>query len=284
MRITTDWHIHSHNSCECHEIGAKIADIMSAAAEQRITDFGVTDHLHSHYNLPDIQASREEFLALNPPPRFHFGIEVTCMRRWELDEIATGKYDDPVYGIGQDGPESQPAIDLDEEMVETLGIEFVVGGVHWARGIRPEPEAIIRFFHRQNMFLVTHPLVDIVAHPWWWHDHFKYTDGRYVPSPWGDDLRDIPRSYHDEFAAAAVQHNTAVEINHPWLLGKGHGQRAFEQYVEFLAYVKERGVAFALGSDCHTRPYRPDFEAAGRLLDRLGITDDDLWRLPPRLR
>jgi plasmid stabilization system protein ParE len=27
-----------------------------------ITDFGVTDHLHTAYNLPDMDASREEYL------------------------------------------------------------------------------------------------------------------------------------------------------------------------------------------------------------------------------
>ena len=143
MNITTDWHIHSHNSCECHETGITIAEIIDGAGAHGITDFGVTDHLHSRYNLPDIAASCEEFLASDPPPRFHFGIEVTCMRRWELDEIAAGGYDDPVYGLGQEGPKSEPAIDLDEGMIETYGIEFVVGGVHWARGIEPQPQAII---------------------------------------------------------------------------------------------------------------------------------------------
>ena len=109
--------------------------------------------------MPDLAASRLGFLAADPPEHFHFGVEVTCMRRWELDQIDAGNYDEsPTYGIGQDGPTSRPAIALTDRDAEILGIEYVIGGVHWARGIRPEPRAIIEFFHGQIMYLAAHPL------------------------------------------------------------------------------------------------------------------------------
>ena len=132
------------------------------------------------------------------------------------------------------------------------------------------------------MFLATSKLVDIVAHPWWWHDHFKYPDGSYVPGPWTDDFDVIPESYHDEFAAALVAGATAFEISYGWLAGKPYGERFYEQYLEHLAYMKERGVRFATGSDCHRRPYKTDLVVGQRLLDCLGTAADDLWRLPPR--
>ena len=286
MKITTDWHIHSRHSCECHECGSTVAGIIASAAAHRITAFGLTDHLHSRYNLPDLAAARLEYLAADPPAHFHFGVEVTCMRRWELDEINAGKYDyqePPVYGIGQDGPKSKPAIALAEPDAEILGIEYVIGGVHWARGIPPEPKAIIDFFHSQMMYLAAHPLVKIVAHPWWWHDHFMVPEGGYVPGPWREDFSVIPASYHDEFIAALVEHDTAAELNPRWMLARPFGDRGCEQYLAYFAAMRQAGVKFAVGSDCHGTPYAPKYDAATEgLLDDLGLSEDDLWSLPPR--
>ena len=61
MKITSDWHIHSRNSCDgaCMEVAHLVAD----AREQGIEDFGLTDHLHTQYNLPDVVASRRELDA-----------------------------------------------------------------------------------------------------------------------------------------------------------------------------------------------------------------------------
>ena len=93
--ITSDWHIHSIHSCDSASL--PMADLPDQAAAQGITDFGITDHLHSSYNLPDIVASRESFLALNASERFHFGIEISCMSQWELNEIETGKYESVIF-------------------------------------------------------------------------------------------------------------------------------------------------------------------------------------------
>jgi len=284
MRINTDWHIHSRNSCECHEIGSMVADLKTAIATAGIGSFGLSDHLHSRYNLPDIAAARLEFLAAAPPPDFHFGIEVTCMRRWELEQIDAGNWDSsdpPIYGRGQDGPLSEPAIALTESDADALGIEYAIGGVHWARGIGPEPTAIIDFFHSQMLFLATHPLIDIVAHPWWWHDHFKGPDGQYVIAPWVDGFEGIPESCHDEFAAALAENNTAAELNPGWVLGKPFGEAGFERYLDYLRMLKDRGVRLAIGSDCHAE-YRPFSDACEQLLDDMDLSDGDLFDLLPR--
>ena len=88
---------------------------------------------------------------------------------------------------------------------------------------------------------------------------------------------------HDEFAAAAVEHDTAIEVNvgamvHNYL----YPERFREQYMAYLAGLKERGATLAIGSDCHDDNYRCDFDAAAPILESVGITDADLWRLPPR--
>jgi len=282
MKIASDWHIHSLNSCD--DAALAVADLPPEAEASGIRDFGLTDHLHTPYNLPDLAASRHDFLAARPSPRFHFGVEVSCVSQWELDEIATGRHQRPVYGLRSGGPPNCPlAIGLTHEDITNYGIEYVVGGAHWPLYIEMERHAVIRDYHRQNMFLAEHPLVDIVAHPWWWMGHWADADGKYNAEPWFDDFNVIPRSMHDEFAAAAVEHGTIVEINiGANLLNPQYPQRFVMQYMEYLAELKARKVRLCLGSDCHAPHYVVRFDEAARLLEAAGIGEDDLWCMPPR--
>jgi histidinol phosphatase-like PHP family hydrolase len=282
MPLTCDWHIHSRNSCD--EASLSVGDLIVQAAGLGILDFGLTDHIHTPYNLPDLEASRREFLASNPPPRFHFGVEVSVVSEWELAELAAGDYGSPVYGLRQGGPPgAEPAIGIGEEDLRRLGVEYVVGGTHWPLYVPPEREAIIRDYHRQNLFLATHPLVDIVAHPWWWMGHWRSHDGRYLGDPWLDDFGKIPGSMHEEFAAAAVQHGKVVEINiSAMLLNHNYPTTFPAQYLEYVADLKARGVCLCLGSDCHSARYAIDFDTTARMLESVGLRDEDLWRLPPR--
>lgn len=279
MRITSDWHIHSRNSCD--EASMEVWTLISSAADRGIRDYGLTDHIHTPFNLPDLAASRREFLDSSPPPNFHFGVEVSCVSQWELDEIATGRYHAPVYGLRSGGPAHSPlAIGLKVEDINTYNIEYVVGGTHWPMYVPLEREAIIRDYHRQNMFLATHPLVDIVAHPWWWHGHWRDSDGYYRAEPWFDDFSRIPQDMHNEFASAAIQHDTVVEINiGAMLLNSHYPERFRRQYLEYLAELKSQGVKLCIGSDCHSSSYDIDFDTAASMLDSVGIRDEELWRL-----
>lgn len=261
----------------------KVSDLVQEADAKGILDFGLTDHIHTPYNLPDLIRSREEYLAVEPSPRFHFGVEVSCVSRWEIDEIASGQRDNPVYGVRAGGPVGcDLAIGITAEDRAKLGIEYVVGGTHWPMYVPVEREAVIRDYHRQNMFLATHPLVDIVAHPWWWMGHWVDSNGNYPTKPWFDDFSVIPRSIHREFAAAAIQHDTAVEINISANLLSPHYPEGFvSQYLEYLAELQSQGVRLSIGSDCHSAHYDIDFEKTGQILERAGITDD-FWSLEAR--
>ena len=283
MKLTSDWHIHSENSCDSAAL--PMADLASAAAALGIADYGVTDHIHTPFNLPDLVASRADYLAAEPSERFHFGVEASCVSQWELDELAAGGgHENPVYGLRQGGPAGgELAIGIGAEEIEELGIEFVVGGVHWGTYVPMEREAIIRDYHRQYLFMATHPLVDIVAHPWWWMGGWKDDDGRYTTDPWLDDFGKIPASMHDELAAAAVEHGTAIEINlGACLLSRSYPKTFAGQYLDYLAHMKQRGVTFSIGSDTHAAQYAPDFDAAAAMLDSIGLRDEDMWRLAPR--
>ena len=87
---------------------------------------------------------------------------------------------------------------------------------------------------------------------------------------------------HDELAAAAVEHESCVEINlAAILLNRGYPDSFKEQYLGYLAGLKTKGVRLCVGSDCHSAQYDIDFETPAAMLGRVGITEEDLWGLPP---
>jgi histidinol phosphatase-like PHP family hydrolase len=285
MKITSDWHIHSRNSCD--DASLAVDNLVLEAAGKGILDFGLTDHIHTPFNLPDLANSRAEYEKSSPGPRFHFGVEVSCVSQWEVNEIATGRYKDPTYGLRQSGPAGGPlTVCITENDIKTFGIEYVIGGTHWPMYVPKERTAVIADYHRQNMFLATHPLIDIVAHPWWWMEHWHWIgrDGVFHAEPWFDDFGRIPAAMHAEFASAAVENGKKVEINFMGILfNPQYPQRFIRQYLEYLAGLKERGVALCIGSDCHDPHYNIDFETAGNLLTSVGIEERDIWVLEPRL-
>jgi hypothetical protein len=163
-----------------------------------------------------------------------------------------------------------------------------------------ERDSVIRDYQRQNLFLACHPLVTIVAHPWWWMGAWKETDGTYRTDPWFDDFGKVPASMHDEFADAARERGTVVEINlYAMLLNRRYPEAFRRRYCEYLAGLKAAGVTLSIGSDHHAqragygdrepddpvsgdsgKPFR--FGVAVAMLEAVGIREDELWRLPPR--
>ncbi len=286
--ITSDWHFHSRHSCDCKDgnIPTTLAETFAAMRARGVTDAGVTDHIHTPVNRPDLEASRRAFDALPPDPRLHFGVEVSVVSAWELEEIARGGAGQPVYGLRSGGPAGgELAIGLTEEDRTRLGIEYVVGGTHWPMYVPIEREAVIRDYHRQNMFLAVHPQVTIVAHPWWWSGAWQGADKRYSTDPWFDDFRNVSAALHDEFAAAAREHGKIVEINVCcMLLNRSYPDGFKRQYVEYLAGLKAAGVRLSIGSDHHAQLHEYggiDFARAEAMLNEVGIRESDFWRLPP---
>ncbi|MBN1555731.1 MAG: PHP domain-containing protein, partial [Phycisphaerae bacterium] len=252
MKIRSDWHIHTRNSCD--DACLSIEEILAGAKANGLTRLGITDHVHVRLNFPDIEASRREFDGAQTNLSLHFGVEVSCVAQWELDEIASDpvKYKNNLYGVREGGPpNAELAVALTREDIDHFGIEYVVGGAHWPKHfLDPTPENMIRDYHRQNLFLACHPDVDIVAHPWWWMGLWRDEDGVYRTDPWLADFNVIPVSMHDEFAAAAIQHGKAVEINLAGMVMSNCFTDKFkQQYCEYLAGLQARGVAMSIGSD-----------------------------------
>ena len=276
MKIETDWHIHSHNSCD--NASLSIVEIIRFTSLKGIKKFGIADHLNTRINLPDIERSRKEFLE-NKIDNFHFGIEVSCVSVWEIEQIKKGGYENAIYGIREGGPAwAELAIDISEQEIEKFGVEYVIGGTHWPIYVPWERQCLIKDYHRQNMFLATHPLVDIVAHPWWFHSgYWKKNIAEF--EPWFHDFTVIPQSMHDEFASAVVENKKIVEINlHAILLHPRYPEKFKRQYLDYLCFLKSRGVIFSIGSDAH-QTYDFDFEKASSMIEGAGITEKDIWSL-----
>jgi len=277
MRITCDWHTHSRHS-PCGKAGTTLEAIRREAAEAGVTSVGISDHLHCRLNVPALRACRAEYDALADRSGLHFGLEVSCLRRYDLEVNDARGAEGSVYAVQEGGPEGELTLYLPPELLEELKVEYVIGGTHWPLGAAQQREAVIRSYHRQNVFLASHPLVDVVAHPWWWQGAWEQ-GGRYPDMPWFDDFGVVPRSMHEEFAAAAVEHGTAVEVNaHACLLNGKYPPRFRGQYREYLAMLKERGVRLSLGSDSHGPGYSKRILEIADDLAGLGLTEADLWR------
>ena len=281
MKIRQNLHIHSCHSCD--SACATLNDIQKEMTALGMTEFGLSDHLHTQYNLCDIQGARNDFLCYDRPKNFHFGIEISGISEWERDKIAAGDYvryyDDPVYGLRfAQGPSDSPVcIGITEKDVKDLGIEYVIAGVHWPLYSSPE-EAYYDFF-RQQLYLIENPLVDILAHPWdaiemaagdWYHhrdkDHIKH-----------EAILNIPQEYNDKLLEALLKHNKCAEINLSVVMGAGIPEECRKYYWNLLAQWREAGVKFTIGSDQHSAHYVPImFSAAELLLDAYGFKDSDI--------
>jgi len=282
MRVHMDWHVHSRHS-PCGKPEATLAKILREARAAGITSLGVTDHLFGPLTEPAIRAARAEYDALPEKEGFLFGIEASCLRRHDVAEAARLGAAANIWGLQRGGAaDDDLTVYLPGDLVAEVRPAYVIGGAHGPLGAPLERDAVIRQYHRQNVFLACHPAVDVVAHPWWWQGAWEDADGMYRTLPWFDDFSAIPRSMHDELAAAAKEHSTAIEINAGAVFVNPAYTDGFKhQYLEYLAYLRDAGVTFSVASDSHHPGYDARLGRIERELDLLGLTEGELWRPGP---
>ncbi|MCL2518229.1 MAG: PHP domain-containing protein [Oscillospiraceae bacterium] len=267
MKIKQDWHIHTEYSCDSACLN--MDDLIVEAESLGIEEFGVTDHLHTIVNRPDMINSRKHYdaiIAKNPAlkEKFHFGIEISCVSEWELDLIHKGEHQDAVYGLRNGGPaNAKPALDL--ECVKDLGIAFVNAGVHWPLYCEIEKDALINDYHRQYMFLAQHKDVDILAHYLWWHTRQD------IDNPFAN-FGNIPASMKQELAFALKENNCAFELNICAIILAGLSEKFVSDYLEYACGLQSMGVKLAIGGDCHSKHYTDiDYARASKILEAAGI-------------
>ena len=283
MKIRQNLHIHSQHSCD--SACATLADIQKEMLNCGMTEFGVSDHLHTHYNLCDIQGARNDFLCAERPASFHFGIEVSSVSQWECEQIAAGNYerkgDDPVYGLRfVDGPANSPAqIGITAEEIKELGIEYVIAGVHWPLYSKAGRESAWEDYFNQMIAMVKNPLVTILAHPW---DSVEHAAGGWFKSRDVKDIdygaiAEVPQEYNDKLMNALLEYDKAAEINLGVLNSLRLPEVCRKKYWTMLAQWREAGVKFTFGTDQHSAHYDPAVLGASELLlDFYGFKDEDI--------
>ncbi|MBR2722883.1 MAG: hypothetical protein IKB77_01005, partial [Lentisphaeria bacterium] len=75
MKLNQDFHIHTH--CSCDSANGEIPYLVETVESLGIKHYGISDHLHTRFNLPDIEIARREFLEYGKKDNFHFGIEIS---------------------------------------------------------------------------------------------------------------------------------------------------------------------------------------------------------------
>ena len=297
MIIQQDLHIHTH--CSCDSASAQIPDIIDSCRELGFRHFGISDHLHTAFNLPDIEVARREFLAQGPVPGFHFGVEATCATAWECEKIAKRDYAScftctvlgkpfqtmtPIDGIMYGGPAGGPLqVDLTKDDLARLGIEYVIGGVHKPNYTEHEPKAMRDDFFNQSCFLIRHENVDILAHPW---DMLPFWSGDCIVNRAHKKdntlYLQIPQEYWDELAHLLVTHKKLAELNGGFLCSP-LPEDVLRFFMERMAEWKEKGVKFTYGSDLHAAQYNVErVQKVDAALAEYGFTEAD-FGLPPRL-
>jgi len=277
VEFFSDYHIHSRHSPE-DECKATMQEIVDKAISVGLHSFGVSDHLHARINVPALEASKAEFEKVKAKADFHFGVEVSCLRRWDLEENEKEGKASP-FGVHEGGPQNSPlTIYLPDDLREKLNFDYVIGGTHWPLGAPQDQWAVIHSYHRQNIFLATHPRVDIIAHPWWWMGYWQDDKGNYPDLPWLGDFSVIPDSMHKGFAQAVTENNKTVEINAgAVVLNRKYPVSFREEYILYLKKLKDWGVTFSLGSDAHSTKTIGSTLQIADLLKEIGLEPAQLW-------
>lgn len=288
MKLNQDFHIHTH--CSCDSANGEIPYLVETVESLGIKHYGISDHLHTRFNLPDIEIARREFLEYGKKDNFHFGIEISCATAWECEKIAKRDYAScftcevngykfqtmtPIDGVMYGGPANGPlALDITEDEIKRLGIEYLIGGVHKPNYTDQNPRDMIDDFFNQSCFLIKHEFIDILAHPW---EMLAFWSGWRVVTKDPNDMRYdaygmIPQEYWDEMAKLFKEHDTLAEINFDFRMPED----VFDLYMNHLAAWREKGVKFTFGSDTHCVPYKVDrLHDTEKLLAKYGFTEDD---------
>lgn len=263
---STDWHIHSEAS---YDANLPVEELIESAKKIGIKKFGITDH--ANVNIPSFWDNMYESKRLYDKYRhdgFYFGVELTTIPKSLYDFCAKYGTDE---GYEFTSVDRDPGLEfmLTLEDMEKLGIMYSVAAAHSSFNVGPEQDKIIREWHRQQMYIVQDPRVDVLAHPWWCWDSQKWTDKELA------DFSKAPKSMHDELAAAMIENDVCIEANPCMIFGDDFPESFYREYNEYLREMFEKGVKLVFGSDTHNPPYEDYREDIEKALGRAGFKKED---------
>jgi len=255
MKYLCDYHVHAHRGAEAWPM----KDIL-AQNENNCVGLNAIGYVAHMTNLTD-------------------ELELAMITRNEIREIICNQEfkETSLYFALEASLQYEGKLELmvDQEFINRMGFAYVIAGAHWPFHGYQSLDQVVADYHAQNLFLAGHPLVDIVAHPWWWYWGSKLEDGTCA---WQDSFEKIPFDYHKEFADVLLKNDTAVEINFgACLIGEEIPIGFRQSYLEYLKFLKSRGVTFSLGSDTRAEMTREIYVPAWSILAKLDIEPHKLW-------
>lgn len=277
----SDWHIHTEAS---YDAEIKVPDLIERAAANSVKEFGITDHVNYPFMVKHLERSAELFNA-NKKAGFHLGVELTTLPKSQYEFALKHPADPenrktwlygyipPIFGEGI-------ALSLSDEELERCKVEYVVAGAHWSFSPLQTRKAAMKSYQAQQMFIAQQKCVDIIAHPWWVYIGQYYKNG-IMTGPWFDDFGRIPRSAHEEFAAAVLENNKMVELNTDFFVSGAYTEKFKRQYAEYIAELHEKGIPITIGTDLHS-DYTGHHDEVRKYMEELGFNKDSFAK--PRLR
>lgn len=255
-RYDSDYHVHAHKAGVPYW---PMRDILEQNRKSGVNlrSIGYVSHFTDFSELPVTRKVREEISGIIsnhefPETSLYFAIEASL--------------------VNTQGYTRELELGIDKEFINEMGFAYVLVGAHWPFQERNSFDEWIADYHEQQVYLAKHPLVDIVAHPWWW----AWGGGK--AAEWNRSFEKVPIEYHEEFARAAVENGTAVEINFiSCLIEDIMPMEIRAPYLKYLDFLNKRGVTFALGSDCRAEIIPAGYEPAWEIMDQLRIDPDRLW-------
>lgn len=251
MSLAIDLHIHTHY-LGCANETMTVPAIVERLRRHGVRKFAITDHLNTRERLADHQPIKADLEALpeaESSMEAYFGVELNFLS-------CDGEF---AY---------------DEGIRDEMGFQFAIGGIHSTYIDEYDLMKLVDIQHRHHLRTCHDPLVDVVVHPWW------FSKGEFDSKgfPWFDDLSVVPEDLTREFGRVAAETGTAIEINAAAIFICPHYSDRFkEQYVDYLALLREQGPKFTIGSDAHDAAHFDGLPATVDAARRAGITDDMIW-------
>ena len=244
-----DFHIHTSISA-CANDDMMLKAIVSGCEKVGLEKIGMTDHLNSAEQIEKNAALIAEIEASRTDIEIYFGAEVGFSHNM------------------RDHP-------LSQEQKEEHGFQYAIGTHHSTYLKEYDLAKLIDAQHRHHLATCANPAMDVLGHPY----RFLRPEFHQKNWPWFDSVSVVPEKLTRELGQTAKETGTAIEINSTSnLVNKFNPNSYFEGYVHYVSILADEGVTFALGSDAHELHEFRTIKLVWEVVDRLGITDDRIWR------
>jgi histidinol phosphatase-like PHP family hydrolase len=277
-----DFHIHTVFSRDVRDRTLTLDGIARRAAGKGLAMIGFADHFHPGFNAPEageLEEARAFVSKRGEGVPALLGTEASIMDSRGGISIGTREADRFDYVIASMHPNFP-------------GVEALPTSTS---------EAFLGFLHGTYMNTVLNPLVDVIGHPWNLHAKSIYDNTR---SFWGicrvlglspsACFDRVPDPWLEEFAQAAKERGTAVEMNVYAMatreVGSLYGEDDDERnafgssYLRLFRILAKAGVRLSAGSDAHALSQVGDTLLLERYFDLLGLGAEAIWTPMERSR